>query len=50
MEEIKEKKGFWASLFTHKPCDCCCGNQIEEIKEEPISKKEEQVENGLRKG
>lgn len=22
MEEIKEKKGFWASLFTHKPCDC----------------------------
>lgn len=39
MEEIKGRKGFWASLFTPKSCDCCCGTQIEEIKEEPISKK-----------
>lgn len=48
MEEIKERKGFWASLFTPKSCDCCCGTQIEEIKEEPISK-EEQKEDGLPK-
>lgn len=24
--ENKEKKGFWASLFSPKPCKCSCGN------------------------
>lgn len=42
MEEKKEKKGFWASLFTPKSCGCCCGTQIEEVKEEPISPKEQE--------
>ena len=28
MEEKKEKKGFWASLFAPKPCSCSCGMQI----------------------
>lgn len=41
MEEKKEKKGFWASLFTPKSCDCCCGTQIEEVKEEPVLQKEQ---------
>lgn len=36
MDKKEEKKGFWASLFA--PKSCCCGPQIEEIKEE---KKEE---------
>lgn len=30
MEEEKEKKGFWASLFAPKPCSCSCGMQIVE--------------------
>lgn len=30
MEEKKEKKGFWASLFAPKPCTCSCGTQIVE--------------------
>lgn len=34
MEEKKEKKGFWASLFTPKPCSCSCGNSIIEEFEE----------------
>ena len=42
MEKKEEKKGFWASLFTPKSCDCCCGTQIEEVKEEPISQKEQE--------
>lgn len=37
MDKKEEKKGFWASLFAPKSY-CCCGPQIEEIKEE---KKEE---------
>lgn len=24
--EKKEKKGFWASLFSPKPCKCACGH------------------------
>lgn len=24
--EKKEKKGFWASLFSSKPCKCSCGD------------------------
>lgn len=28
MEDKKEKKGFWASLFSPKPCSCSCGMQI----------------------
>lgn len=32
MDKKEEKKGFWASLFAPKSC-CCCGPQIEEIKE-----------------
>lgn len=31
MDKKEEKKGFWASLFA--PKSCCCGPQIEEIKE-----------------
>lgn len=34
MEEKKEKKGFWASLFSPKPCSCSCGNSIVEELEE----------------
>lgn len=34
MEEKKEKKGFWASLFSPKPCSCSCGNSIVEEFEE----------------
>ncbi len=30
MEDKKEKKGFWASLFSPKPCSCSCGMQIVE--------------------
>lgn len=41
MEEKKEKKGFWASLFTPKSCDCCCGTQIEEVKEETMTQTEQ---------
>lgn len=26
--EKKEKKGFWASLFSKKPCKCSCGNEF----------------------
>ena len=25
--EKQEKKGFWASLFTSKPCKCSCGKE-----------------------
>lgn len=39
MDKKEEKKGFWASLFA--PKSCCCGPQIEEIREE---KKEEKTE------
>ena len=29
METKKEnKKGFWASLFSPKPCSCSCGNNL----------------------
>lgn len=36
MENNKEnKKGFWATLFAPKQkSSCCCGSQIEEVKEE----------------
>lgn len=34
MEKKEEKKGFWASLFTPKSCSCCCGSEIEEVKED----------------
>lgn len=34
MKKKEEKKGFWASLFTPKSCECCCGTQIEEVKED----------------
>ena len=47
MDKKEEKKGFWASLFAPKPC-CCCGPQIEEIKEdneEDKPKKEANKEN-----
>lgn len=30
MKDKKEKKGFWASLFSPKPCSCSCGMQIVE--------------------
>lgn len=30
MEQKKEKKSFWASLFAPKPCSCSCGMQIVE--------------------
>lgn len=33
MKKNGEKKNFWASLFIPKSC-CCCGPQIEEIKED----------------
>ena len=34
METKKEnKKGFWASLFSPKPCSCSCGSNL--IIEEP---------------
>jgi small redox-active disulfide protein 2 len=39
MENKKEnKKGFWASLFSPKPCSCSCGNNliIEEM-EKPVA-------------
>jgi len=42
MEEKKEKKGFWASLFTPKSCDCCCGTQIEEVTEETSGQVEQE--------
>lgn len=32
--EKKEKKGFWASLFSSKPCKCSCGiKYVQEVKE-----------------
>ena len=37
--EKKEKKGFWASLFSPKPCKCSCGDAYvipnEETDKEP---------------
>lgn len=44
MENKKEKKGFWASLFTSKPVGCCCGSQIEEVKDEPVSQAKQDEE------
>lgn len=44
MEKKKEKKGFWASFFTPKSCGCCCGTQIEEVKEEAAPVEEKQTE------
>lgn len=44
MEKKEEKKGFWASLFAPKSCDCCCGTQIEEVKEEITPVEEKHVE------
>lgn len=37
METKKEKKGFWASLFSPKPCSCSCGDSliVEENDETP---------------
>lgn len=37
METKKEnKKGFWASLFSPKPCSCSCGDNLtEEVSETP---------------
>lgn len=38
METKKEnKKGFWASLFSPKPCSCSCGSNL--IIEEPENQK-----------
>ena len=39
METKKEnKKGFWASLFSPKPCSCSCGdNLIIEETEKPVA-------------
>lgn len=28
METKKEKKGFWAFLFSPKPCSCSCGDSL----------------------
>ncbi len=39
MDKKEGKKGFWASLFA--PKSCCCGPQIEEIKEEKNEEKSE---------
>ena len=39
MGKKEGKKGFWASLFA--PKSCCCGPQIEEIKEEKNEEKSE---------
>ena len=33
--EKKEKKGFWASLFSSKPCKCSCGDAYVIPAEEP---------------
>lgn len=41
MEEKKEKKGFWASLFSPKACSCSCGNSIIEEFEEANGLSEE---------
>lgn len=40
MEKKEEKKGFWASLFVPKSCGCCCGTQIEEVKEDEPKREE----------
>ncbi len=46
MEKKEEKKGFWASLFTPKPCSCSCGgNIIEEFEEKKEKQPEEPAEN-----
>ena len=39
METKKEnKKGFWASLFSPKPCSCSCGdNLVEEVEKQTAS-------------
>lgn len=50
MEKKEEKKGFWALLFTPKSCDCCCGTQIEEVKEdEPKQEKANKEEENQNK-
>lgn len=36
--EKKEKKGFWASLFSSKSCKCSCGNAYEIPAEETGNK------------
>ena len=46
MEEKKEKRGFWASLFSPKPCSCSCGNSIIEELEEANGLSDEKKENG----
>lgn len=34
----ENKKGFWASLFSPKPCSCSCGNKlVAEEAEEPAA-------------
>ena len=35
--EKKEKKGFWASLFSPKPCKCQCGKEYVIPAEESIT-------------
>ena len=44
--EKKEKKGFWASLFSPKPCKCSCGNTFI-IPSEEIGKKSADTVNGI---
>lgn len=40
----EKKKGFWASLFSPKPCSCSCGNNlvVEEV-EKPAARDFSQV-------
>lgn len=39
----EKKKGFWASLFSPKPCSCSCGNLIVEEDEKPAAPNFENV-------
>ena len=51
METKKEKKGFWASLFSPKPCSCSCGDSliVEENDEIAMEWFEKAAENGNEK-
>lgn len=47
METKKEnKKGFWASLFSSKPCSCSCGSSyvIEEVKSPTATSTEDKAD------
>ena len=47
--EKKEKKGFWASLFSPKPCKCACGDAYA-IPTEEIDKQSSVTVNGSGEG